>query len=81
MSWSHDLNALSIIHSYEMPQNLYIYPYITYTWQYPSIYLIVHELVVRAQQLASVAQFIRALQQNHRYFWIVNSSGVRDSKV
>ena len=49
----------SIIHSYEMQQNLYIYPYITYTWQYPSIYL--HELVVRAQQLASVAQFIRAL--------------------
>ena len=34
-------------------------------WQYPILYI--HELVVRAQQLASVAQLVRALHRNRRF--------------
>ena len=36
-----------------------IYPCITH-------YIYIHELVVRAQQLASVAQLVRALHRNRR---------------
>ena len=38
-----------------------IYPYLS--WQYP---IYIHELVVRAHQLDSVAQLVRALPRNCR---------------
>ena len=50
--------SLNIIHSSEMPQNS------LYTWQYPNIYI--HELVVRAWQLASVTQLVTELHWNCR---------------
>ena len=43
---------------------MYINSHIYCTWQYPNIYI--HELVVRAWQLASVSQLVRELHWNHR---------------
>ena len=42
------------------------------------IYIYIHELVVRARQLASVAQLVRALHRNHR---ATGSIPVRDLKL